>query len=89
METPSISPSPVQVQFPPECDSLLDRCVLIMHTMDPIEKADLTLLLGEQWRASISARKDMVGGLRTHLFFCCMLFEKKIPPMLIAHSIPE
>ncbi|KAF9316847.1 hypothetical protein BG003_001507 [Podila horticola] len=27
--------------------------------MDPIEKADLTLLLGEQWRASISARKDM------------------------------
>ncbi|KAG0031841.1 hypothetical protein BGZ81_000438 [Podila clonocystis] len=58
METPSISPAAIQVQFPPGCDSLLDRCVLIMHTMDPIEKADLTLLLGEQWRASVGARKD-------------------------------
>ncbi|KAF8953146.1 hypothetical protein BGZ52_001571 [Haplosporangium bisporale] len=58
MEIASISPAAAQVQFPPGCDSLLDRCVLIMHTIDPIEKADLTLLLGEQWRASINARKD-------------------------------
>ena len=61
MEIASISPAAAQVQFPPGCDSLLDRCVLIMHTIDPIEKADLTLLLGEQWRASINARKDTVG----------------------------
>lgn len=61
METASISPAAAQVQFPAGCDSLLDRCVLIMHTMDPIEKADLTLLLGEQWRATINARKNTVG----------------------------
>ncbi|KAF9331140.1 hypothetical protein BG006_005977 [Podila minutissima] len=65
METPSISPAAVLVQFPPGCDSLLDRCVLIMHTMDPIEKADLTLLLGEQWRASIGAREDMHRSIQT------------------------
>ncbi|KAF9427694.1 hypothetical protein BGZ94_004376 [Podila epigama] len=51
------------VSFPPGCDSLLDRCVLIMHTMDPIEKADLTLLMGEQWRASINARRDSVMAI--------------------------
>ncbi|KAG0281734.1 hypothetical protein BGZ95_011652 [Linnemannia exigua] len=27
-----------------------------MHTIDPIEKADLTLLLGQQWRQTIQAR---------------------------------
>lgn len=74
METPSISPAAVLVQFPPGCDSLLDRCVLIMHTMDPIEKADLTLLLGEQWRASIGARKDMVETLSVA---CCVKKKKK------------
>ncbi|KAG0049604.1 hypothetical protein BGZ83_005561 [Gryganskiella cystojenkinii] len=46
------------VQFPAGCDSFLERCVHIMHTIDPIEKADLTLLLGEQWRATIQARKS-------------------------------
>ncbi|KAI1315275.1 hypothetical protein EDD11_001056 [Mortierella claussenii] len=49
------------VAFPEGCDSLLEKCVHIMHTIDPIEKADLTLLLGQQWRASIQAR-DTVGG---------------------------
>jgi hypothetical protein len=27
-----------------------------MHTIDPIEKADLTLLLGQQWKQTIQAR---------------------------------
>ncbi|KAF9398304.1 hypothetical protein BGX21_007967 [Mortierella sp. AD011] len=39
-----------QIVFPQGCDSLLERCVHIMHTIDPIEKADLTLLLGQQWK---------------------------------------
>jgi len=47
-----------QVGFPEGCDSLLERCVHIMHTVDPIEKADLTLLLGQQWRTSIPARDN-------------------------------
>ncbi|GJJ72007.1 hypothetical protein EMPS_04364 [Entomortierella parvispora] len=29
-----------------------------MHVIDPVEKADLTLLLGEQWRATIESRKE-------------------------------
>ncbi|KAF9998406.1 hypothetical protein BGZ80_005357 [Entomortierella chlamydospora] len=41
-----------QIGFPQGCDSLLERCVHIMHTIDPIEKADLTLLLGQQWKDS-------------------------------------
>ncbi|KAF9109467.1 hypothetical protein BGX27_007585 [Mortierella sp. AM989] len=45
-----------QIGFPQGCDSLLERCVHIMHTIDPIEKADLTLLLGQQWRETIQAR---------------------------------
>ncbi|KAF9282471.1 hypothetical protein BGZ68_005961 [Mortierella alpina] len=42
--------------FPEGCDSLLERCVHLMHTIDPIEKADLTLLLGQQWKRTIEAR---------------------------------
>ncbi|KAG0228017.1 hypothetical protein BGX31_006742 [Mortierella sp. GBA43] len=34
-----------------------------MHTIDPIEKADLTLLLGEQWRATIKARGNTHNNL--------------------------
>ncbi|KAF8982134.1 hypothetical protein BGZ46_001741, partial [Entomortierella lignicola] len=45
-----------QIRFPLGCDSLLERCVHIMHTIDPIEKADLTLLLGQQWKEAIQAR---------------------------------
>lgn len=45
-----------ELGFPKGCDSLLERCVHIMHTIDPIEKADLTLLLGQQWRQTIQAR---------------------------------
>ncbi|KAF9951482.1 hypothetical protein BGZ72_007016 [Mortierella alpina] len=44
------------VGFPDGCDSLLDRCVHLMHTIDPVEKADLTLLLGQQWKRTIEAR---------------------------------
>ncbi|KAF9581891.1 hypothetical protein BGW38_000926 [Lunasporangiospora selenospora] len=57
IETASLGHGP-QVHFPSDCDSLLEKCVHIMHTIDPVEKADLTLLLGEQWRESIQARKD-------------------------------
>lgn len=50
---------PVQeLRFPEGCDSLLARCVHIMHTIDPIEKADLTLLLGQQWNQTIQARNS-------------------------------
>ncbi|KAG0250427.1 hypothetical protein BG011_008353 [Mortierella polycephala] len=45
-----------ELGFPKDCDSLLERCVHIMHTIDPIEKADLTLLLGQQWKQTIEAR---------------------------------
>ncbi|KAF9178728.1 hypothetical protein BGZ51_007450 [Haplosporangium sp. Z 767] len=45
-----------ELGFPEGCDSLLERCVHIMHTIDPIEKADLTLLLGQQWKQTIEAR---------------------------------
>ncbi|KAF9126165.1 hypothetical protein BGW39_006826 [Mortierella sp. 14UC] len=48
--------------FPEGCDSLLERCVHIMHTIDPIEKADLTLLLGQQWRQTIQARGNNTDG---------------------------
>ncbi|KAG0346313.1 hypothetical protein BG004_001931, partial [Podila humilis] len=58
METTSVSRAPIQVQFPQGCDSLIDRCVLIMNTKDSVEKANLTLLLGEQWRANIAARSN-------------------------------
>jgi len=55
---PPVDRSRKEVQFPAGCDSLLERCVHIMHVIDPVEKADLTLLLGEQWRATIEARKE-------------------------------
>ncbi len=45
-----------ELGFPEGCDSLLQRCVHLMHTIDPIEKADLTLLLGQQWKRTIEAR---------------------------------
>ncbi|KAF9923558.1 hypothetical protein FBU30_006407 [Linnemannia zychae] len=32
-----------------------------MHTIDPIEKADLTLLLGQQWRETVRARSHKKG----------------------------
>ncbi|KAG0367153.1 hypothetical protein BC939DRAFT_176513 [Gamsiella multidivaricata] len=52
------------IRFPDGCDSLLERCVHIMHTIDPIEKADLTLLLGQQWRETIKARdSDNANGM--------------------------
>ncbi|KAF9918173.1 hypothetical protein BX616_010045 [Lobosporangium transversale] len=50
------------VAFPEGCNSLLEKCVHIMHMIDPIEKADLTLLLGQQWRASIQVRNNIVGN---------------------------
>lgn len=55
---PPVDKNRKEVQFPAGCDSLLERCVHIMHVIDPVEKADLTLLLGEQWRATIEARKE-------------------------------
>lgn len=33
-----------------------------MHTIDPIEKADLTLLLGKQWKQIIQARNSKEGA---------------------------
>ncbi|KAF8943559.1 hypothetical protein BGZ47_005299 [Haplosporangium gracile] len=52
-----------ELRFPEGCDSLLERCVHIMHTIDPIEKADLTLLLGQQWKQTIQARHSKEGAL--------------------------
>ncbi|KAF8934676.1 hypothetical protein BGZ58_005500 [Dissophora ornata] len=51
-----------EVRFPEGCNSLLERCVHIMHTIDPIEKADLTLLLGRQWRETIHTRDESISS---------------------------
>ncbi|KAG0230628.1 hypothetical protein BGW42_000833 [Actinomortierella wolfii] len=50
------------VSFPEECKSLTARCVHIMNTVDPIEKANLTLLMGEEWRRSRSMAENQGPG---------------------------
>ncbi|KAF9573966.1 hypothetical protein EC968_007652 [Mortierella alpina] len=62
--------------FPDGCDSLLERCVHLMHTIDPIEKADLTLLLGQQWKKTIEAR----GRPSTQIDFKPMDIGRAFPP---------
>ncbi|KAF9355078.1 hypothetical protein BGX26_007014 [Mortierella sp. AD094] len=73
-----------QIGFPQGCDSLLERCVHIMHTIDPIEKADLTLLLGQQWKETIQARSsDNNNGTIT-----CSSQESAVKLMEIGRAFP-
>lgn len=70
-------PHAQELRFPEGCDSLLERCVHIMHTIDPIEKADLTLLLGEQWKQTIQARNSKEGAQ-----------EKEVESMPLGRAMP-
>ncbi|KAH7049652.1 hypothetical protein BKA57DRAFT_460866 [Linnemannia elongata] len=70
-------PHALELRFPEGCDSLLERCVHIMHTIDPIEKADLTLLLGEQWKQTIQARNSKEGAQ-----------EKEVESMPLGRAMP-
>ncbi|KAF9967702.1 hypothetical protein BGZ70_008534 [Mortierella alpina] len=65
-----------EIRFPDGCNSLLERCVHLMHTVDPIEKADLTLLLGQQWNRTIEAR----GQQATQVDFKPMDIGRACPP---------